>query len=116
MTDEQIKAIEARCAAADEGPWKIKHASDQTGECWSYLSVDIVDENLEFIAHARTDIPALLAALKAAHEQRDRAIELLRRANTLFGKPYGGDFDERATVMAAASSFLATLDGQGGAT
>ena len=48
MTDLDLDAIEARADAATDGPWVVK----------------LLDA--EFIAHARTDVPALVAALREA--------------------------------------------------
>lgn len=52
MTDEELNAIEARAKAATRGPWASHVASN-------YCEAD-------FIAHARSDIPALLSELRAA--------------------------------------------------
>lgn len=59
-----IKAIEARAAAATPGPWE---ASKDGWTAWAG-NVKIADyldpDNAEFIAHARTDIPRLLDYIK----------------------------------------------------
>jgi hypothetical protein len=84
MTDEQIKAIEARCAAATPGPWRAEHKREDDYAAQvtagkdgtiadlehAYDEQDMIDAT--FIAHARTDIPALLAALKAAQAEADK--------------------------------------------
>lgn len=68
MTTDQLKAIKARYEAATEGPWKygsdtnkqiiyptpFLNAKNKIAELGIY---DIA--NCDFIAHARTDIPAL---------------------------------------------------------
>jgi hypothetical protein len=90
-----LDAIEARVEAATEGPWfKV----NDTDVCWSANGthpevavclrtedVGVVqshEANADFIAHARTDIPALVAELRAAREAIDEltaiAISMLR--------------------------------------
>jgi hypothetical protein len=81
MNAEQIAEIESRAAAATPGPWAT---DEDIGGCvaaehpdfrsyWTdviCITRDSVTKrkvaNAVFIAHARTDIPALIAALRAA--------------------------------------------------
>lgn len=76
LTAEQIAEIRARAEAATPGPWTV-FARDSSGQAVDYfLGFDIEGPeeaqrgmfanraDAEFIAHAREDIPALLAALK----------------------------------------------------
>lgn len=85
-TDEQLAAIRERCDKATEGPWKAEVEIDgiyagrptvvvsskrssmltrrvvnvsQTRKC-----VENEENNIEFIAHAREDIPLLLAEIE----------------------------------------------------
>lgn len=79
-----LDAIRARADAATEGPWETTQAQDEESTTWIEAPYDDVlhhDErgyghmrenfawmkraDAEFIAHARTDIPRLLAALDA---------------------------------------------------
>ena len=88
MTDAELKEIEARCDAATEGPWEVGYcyglsrdarcacsvkpaggeyyytdaivASDARDECGHPMF--LVDA--EFIAHARADVPALIAEVR----------------------------------------------------
>lgn len=97
MTEERLKEIEARANAATEGPWcwtyfgskdngYIVGKAWQDGiECVGHIENDddfeepiVLGEheaatcnygNPEFIAHSRTDIPDLCAALRAARER-----------------------------------------------
>lgn len=88
MTEEQLKEIEARANAATPGPW-----SGDVGQHPPYplvvrapvavnFSTDVVatvtripaSTDREFIAHAREDVPALVAALRDAWA----AIEILK--------------------------------------
>ena len=84
MTRPDLDAIRARCDAATPGPWTY----DETGYVDIGLprsrSIAIGIENDataksdgDFIAHARTDIPALLAYV-ADLEERCRAHEAMR--------------------------------------
>lgn len=72
MTDEELARIRRRCDAASPGPWKAwiegrDHTSGssmvQTGaddiEMWGATEADH-----DFIAHARQDIPRLLAEIR----------------------------------------------------
>jgi hypothetical protein len=89
MTREELEAIRARADAATAGPWAAMDNSVYTGRQWrdivagvrgivypsgftrhsggeteTHYGVAISDENADFIAHARTDIPALLAEVE----------------------------------------------------
>jgi len=83
MTDAELDAIEARCRAATEGPW----AWDDHGWIFptaAFTSCVIADnaaapEDMTFIAHARTDVPALLAEVKSLREQVAAAVRLVKR-------------------------------------
>jgi hypothetical protein len=106
ITPERLAEIEARCKAATKPPWKFSAPGgrdciwmdvvDENGD--EILSGETqpqphtcqnpeaerprfeqVKADLEFAAHARTDIPDLLAALKQAREERDRSRLLSRR-------------------------------------
>ena len=99
LTDEQLNEIEARCEKATKGPWTFEKSccgssvwldvvsgphSDElfSGETMmpehevppsSRAAVRVqqeqIEANLEFAAHARTDIPALIDSLKAARAE-----------------------------------------------
>jgi len=96
MTETDLAAIRARCEAATPGPWKVVKASrltDRWGAVWGHVGVETDFQcnrsdqaifysqghcspaNAAFIAHAREDIPALLAALDA----RDAEIARLKK-------------------------------------
>jgi hypothetical protein len=96
MTPDQLAAIEARAQAATEGPWESLRAGmlgtrvvRVDGE-WDGLVPDefitMVTpalrkfDDADFIAHARTDVPALLALVR---EQR-AAIERVRALHKPF--------------------------------
>jgi len=99
MTEKELAEIEARCEAATPGPWKLfdgyKLPDNAIGEKlaavkWfgcemsagvrSDCGCDIIGNvtDLELIAHARTDIPALVAEVRASHERERRLREALK--------------------------------------
>jgi len=89
MTDEELKAIRERCEAATPGPWlpSIHGFQILTGDSWNTICVfwersssgakfhhlprwedgraaSREGANCDFIAHAITDVPALLAEVE----------------------------------------------------
>lgn len=72
----RLDEIEARANAATDGPWFV-HGLTASGNYrvsdrgrWGAgdeyeVADDLVEEDAEFIANARTDVPALIAALRA---------------------------------------------------
>ena len=87
LTDEQLDAIAARANAAQPGPWlrytQSDHASlrSSNGEMvagtfgWEWGGIEH-EADADFIAHAREDVPALLAEVRRlrAAEQRVQAL------------------------------------------
>jgi hypothetical protein len=84
MTPEELAEIKARCEKATPGPWcwwgdRFSGRGIGQGDEYEfgiqvvvYLKGVSTDENADFIAHSRTDIPALVAEverLRAALEQ-----------------------------------------------
>jgi hypothetical protein len=64
-----LDAIEARAEAASEGPWSNVDGASSMIHCEDgYVGTVPFPPNAYFIAHARTDIPALVAELRAARE------------------------------------------------
>lgn len=68
MTDEQLTAIEQRANAAPPGPWRnvMSCANSEFITCLEnddgYLLFDC--DTLDFVSHARTDVPALVAEVR----------------------------------------------------
>jgi len=91
---DHLAAIEARAQAATEGPWEVtKEATiiapipNADDAYWLFEAHDAhkdgrgipVDDCLAdaaFIAHARTDVPALLALVRDQQDKLDRVLEL----------------------------------------
>jgi hypothetical protein len=82
-----LAAIKARADAATPGPWKARTEYPQTVTSPTYgpdssdedawvISTSLThrpDADAEFIAHARTDVPALLAHVAELEAERDEA-------------------------------------------
>lgn len=83
ITPDELDAIEARADAAHIGPWDVGPPGED-GEIWveSDYNVDggcpifggdeSMLHNLEFAAHARTDVPRLVAEVRRLQAEIDR--------------------------------------------
>lgn len=92
MTEQDLRAIRDRCEAATPGPWRHSredmisfNAYDGREESFVYMPEpnericirsDPPVEDAEFIAHAREDIPALLAEI-----ERMRCVQVIEEAD-----------------------------------
>ncbi len=96
MTPERIAEIEARAEAATDGPWHKDHDGFGCVSIGNYgwvcagPNAPAYDEDSEqghadseFIAHARTDVPDLLAYIKVLTEERDEHRDRAEAANNL---------------------------------
>lgn len=91
MTPKELKQIKARCEAASEGPWEIckEDGVDIIGNngeiilelSGKMLGCTVRPYNFKFIAHARTDIPALIAEVERLKKREDDFADLLASAN-----------------------------------
>ncbi|MGE3449009.1 MAG: hypothetical protein AB7H92_15680 [Microbacteriaceae bacterium] len=78
MTDYLAK-VQARADAAPHGPWRWDVSDDRrwvdiTAPGYDRVVVTTHDDDLaDFIAHARTDVPRLVAAIRAVEALCDRA-------------------------------------------
>lgn len=102
MTNDQLKAIRERCEAATAGPWNELQLPDTSGATVNAIInqfADVVgvtscndpnviadwwfnDYDIEFITHARQDMPDLLdevERLRKTIESKDREIAVLNR-------------------------------------
>lgn len=96
MTDitERLAEIEARVAAADDGPWRVR--GPQVDPSWKWAAgvesasldpgevdttiAEVVDApDAEFIAHARTDVPWLVEQVRELQAENERLQTALRR-------------------------------------
>lgn len=82
LSREERDAIRARAEGGTEGTW----TASVTGHVWSNPGEPVLVaqvgwvEDAEFIAHARTDVPALLDALDAAEAKDIRRADAIRDA------------------------------------
>lgn len=65
---DYLDNIEQRANAASTGPWDVYSNSSGycyvTGRGFDHIADDMSEANAEFIAHARDDVPKLVAVLK----------------------------------------------------
>lgn len=110
MNAEELAAIKARAEAASEGPWA--HYETQMADNWvmaggtGVLTGTAVCEptyqrkDADFIAHSRTDIPALVAEV-------ERLQKIIAEANWVIGndpKPRWSFVAQVAEILAQATS------------
>lgn len=117
MTPQELKAIRERCEAAYPGPWEQgpPHNADRVFSAngrniCGGMCMDGDAENHAFIAHARQDIPALLAevarlqaALTHRELQRNEAVGIIKairdraidKSATMATLSYARDWMER---------------------
>ena len=82
LTDEQLAEIRARLEAATPGPWHVAHTDGAVGKAevtgedragnpiWEQIHIaDTGPVDVDFIAHAPTDIAALLAEVEALNRE-----------------------------------------------
>ena len=106
LTPERLSAIAARCEAATAGPWEVDHDRDHEanrgvpyihdtrGHGVMYPDDETELEDIEFSAHARQDVPDLLAALRERDErQADATAHILGLEDTL------AEQDERVAIL-----------------
>lgn len=85
LSNEELNVIKERCEKATEGPWNYYHEDGvvTTSDPDACYAPEIVEEvghgyNGEFIAHAREDIPKLLAEVERLREWNGRLLEYNR--------------------------------------
>lgn len=89
MTESELQAIEARSNAASQAPWAWEKPSEDSGyrgrlmsggaeavleRSWCDAQVECSAEDAAFIAHAREDIPRLIAALRSERERNESLV------------------------------------------
>ena len=88
--DAALQTIQTRADAATKGPWAVGDMMSRppfVHDTRGHVLVDgdeAEDADLEFIAHARTDIPALLTFVEIA---RARILEAEKAVAALLGTP-----------------------------
>jgi hypothetical protein len=70
MKKEELKAIKRRCEAATWGAWEVTPCGDEPHVLYDIynssmpITSDCIQCDAEFIAHARTDVPQLVAEVE----------------------------------------------------
>lgn len=87
MDEATLSEIEARAKAATPGPW-VSFDVDRDGTTvetsageilmGSLGSPDATSADTEFVAHAREDVPALVAEVRRLREVNARLVRLLK--------------------------------------
>jgi hypothetical protein len=76
MSEIDLAEVKARADAASPGPWYPETDPDASPGVWTDRGAELGfdtnrAEDAEFIAHARTDVPALLARIAELEAERD---------------------------------------------
>ncbi len=111
MTDAELQAIKARCDAATPGPWEevvesgfwwITGPEADTNYVVSTMNTD--KEDVEFITHAREDVPVLVADVEELRQllaaYREQAMAATAALNA---EKHRGDVAEQERDQALAS-------------
>ena len=96
MNEKELAEIEARAEAATPGPWEfdqknigyahhrshyglLTNASRDTKDYWLSINVDYgMEHNADFIAHARQDVPALVAEVRRMSGENERLLATIQ--------------------------------------
>ncbi len=127
MTAADLKAIRERVAAASNGPWRQEYGWNNGGMATGYFyipehnggaKVEMLADDTAFIAHARQDIPALLAEVErlTALLARVRAtcVEVEREwREDSMSAAARGDWSRAASAVNMANGALACVDAFG---
>lgn len=94
MSRPDIEGIAAREAAATPGPWEDAAGFNNAGcpiLCFKIpahnagATVEMLEDDVEFIKHARADVPALVAYVARLERERDEAQAKVARYEAHFG-------------------------------
>jgi hypothetical protein len=80
LTELELARIERHCAAATRGPWKayVEGRDHQSGSSFIQTAGEDIeltgatDEDYDFIASARSDVPRLVSEVRALREELDQ--------------------------------------------
>ncbi len=100
LSDADLAAMKERETAATPGPWKWTHGMDSRARVLAPdETFDVrVDGHVDadFIAHARTDVPALLAEVEELRAENER---LQRRLYPSQGEGYANEVERQRYVI-----------------
>lgn len=114
LSPEREAEIADRAEAATPGPWSVSpDYSDVLASDGEHLASYWHEADGQFMAHAREDVPVLLAELAAVRAERDQARErALREAADHFNRMADREPDPhgyRARVMRGAANDIRRL-------
>lgn len=91
MTEQQLQAIKERASKATPGPWKVENSryegrfnAASVDENYDLPACLMGIEDAEFVAHARQDIPALIAELEQYKELYQICEKGMFKANAMY--------------------------------
>jgi hypothetical protein len=133
-TELDEAAARARCDAATEGPWRTRTTTD--GVTWVGFDGEVgggkvalfrlfqmmnwaVEADAEFIAHARTDLPAALdenARLRSALDEARAEVERRERHDPLWADAFAKIEARAEAAESALAAVRALVDEWGAAT
>lgn len=92
LTRAEIEAIRGRCEKATKGPWRTGHSvdgvfteADNERIANRFICDAPAYANEEFIAHARTDVPALLEQVEKMNEVLKMALRFHEEQQSDYG-------------------------------
>ena len=71
MNEQELQAIEERANAATPGPWSMQQSTLWLDVSIGYLAHGLAERDKVFIAHAREDVPALIAEVRELRAKLD---------------------------------------------
>lgn len=87
MTDEELAVIKERAEKATPGPWYSDYASRPYVMAEHTPVADVAtDADADFIVHARTDVPALVAEVERLQGEEDHLQDALGETQRLMGE------------------------------
>lgn len=98
MTDEELAAVKARAEKATSGPWESYSVPGRNRSAAGYAAVEVAETEVQvtrdvggwfdadFIAHARTDVPALVAEVARLQGEEDHIQDALGETQRLMGE------------------------------
>ncbi|NEA52346.1 hypothetical protein [Streptomyces sp. SID10815] len=102
LSPEREAEIAARAEAAYPGPWSEWTSGEMCDRDGLFVASVALSHPATsvFIAHARTDVPALLAELAAVRAERDQAVARARKHGELAARRESELLTRRAQVAA----------------
>ena len=121
MTRPSLAGIEQRGAAATEGPWVtweadatfVTHPDKTSDELGFWIAEGYEEPDAALIAHTRTDLPALTAAVRDVLKAATPHWENQTRREAKFSRPGSACVCEVCDIMRALAAHLDLTDPEG---